>query len=202
MKEPKPKFCLICGDQFNPLKSTDKVCSRQCGYVLLGQKEIDKKVKAMKAKLKEDNVFKNLQIKINKIVRLIDRGHPCISSGKPYGKYTVHAGHFHGTQAHPAIRYNLLNIYAQADFDNTYKSGNYVAYYKNLWSTFGEDVADEISDLPLKYKTLKLSKPEAKEACLKANQIIKALESIDRMFTTKERISVRKEFNKTLGIYK
>lgn len=198
----KPRFCKQCGSQFQPFKSTDKWCSSQCFYVWTGQQEIDKKVKGMKKKLREGNIYKSLQTRINKIVRLIDRGHPCISSGRPYGTYTPHGGHLNSVGAHPSLRYNLLNIWAQSDEQNVYKSGNQLGYIDGLLQSFGGAITQQILDLPKTYPTLKLSKLEAKEAFNKAGLIIKALESREVYFTTEERISVRREFNQTLGIYK
>lgn len=202
MKEIKPKFCKVCKDQFQPYKSTDRFCSNQCAHVYVGQVEIDKRVKKMKESIKFDNAHKTLQELVNKIVRLLDKGHPCITSNKPFGQYTVHAGHFYSVGAYPALRYNLLNIYAQSDSENTHKSGNGVVYGVRLKEVFGSDIRDEIEGLAAKYPSLHLSKLEASEKCKTARNIIKGLESMEALISTEMRITLRKRLNESLGIYK
>jgi len=202
MKQLKPKFCKNCLDQFQPYKSTDKWCSPQCYYVWVGNQEINKKVKQMKVSIKFDNSFSTLQTLVNKIVRLIDRGHPCISSGTPYGKYQVDAGHFYSVGSNPTLRYNLLNIFAQSRSDNDRKGGKGSNYGLSLKQTFGDEVRDEIESLPAKYPRLNLSKMEAWEACKRARNVIKALEQTEVIFTNEMRITMRKRINESLGIYK
>jgi len=202
MKQLKPKFCKNCLDQFQPHKSTDKLCSFQCSVAYKEKQEIEERFKKAKQSIKYDNAKKTLQELVNKIVRLIDRGHSCITSGKAYGAYTVHAGHFYSVGAYPALRYNLLNIYAQADFENTYKGGNGVIYSIRLKDTFGESIKAEIDGLIEKYPTLKISNMEAWESCKRARNVIKALEQTEVIFTNEMRITMRKRINESLGIYK
>jgi hypothetical protein len=181
------KKCKQCGKEFTAYNSLQKVCSYQCSIAYEELHEIKKRFDKAKQAVKYDNAKKTLQDLINKIVRLLDRGHDCITSSKKYGTYNVHAGHFYSVGAHPELRYNLLNIYAQADFENTYKGGNGVIYSLRLKEVFGEDVANEIIDLPLKFKSLKIHHIEAFEACKKARKIIKALDSIEVPITTEMR---------------
>ncbi len=202
MKQLKPKFCRNCLDQFQPYKSTDTLCSFQCSVAYKEKQEIEERFKKAKQSIKYDNAKKTLQELVNKIVRLIDRGHNCITSNKAYGSYTVHAGHFYSVGAYPSLRYNLLNIYAQADYENTYNSGNGVIYSIRLKDVFGEEIKAEIDGLIQKYPTLKLSNMEAWEACKRARNIIKGLESVETIFTNEMRITMRKRLNESLGIYK
>lgn len=198
----KSKNCKVCGRSFYPFNTIDKTCSFVCFTALKEQDEIEDRFQKIKKSIKFDSAPKTLQELINKIVRLIDKGHPCISSGKPYGNYTPHAGHFFSTGAYPSLRYNLLNIYAQSDYENTYKSGNGTIYGLRLKDVFGQDIRDEIEGLIKKYPVLKLSKIEAHEKCATARNIIKALESMECPISTEMRISLRKRFNESLGIYK
>lgn len=198
----KIKKCKICQRDFTPYKSTDKVCSYLCSVKLAEQVEIEKKFKVLKMNVQLENSKERLQDLINKIVRLIDRGHPCISSGTPYGKYLVDAGHFYSVGSNPTLRYNLLNIFAQSRSDNDRKGGKGSNYGLSLKETFGADVRDEIESLPAKYKSIHLTNEEANEACKKARQMIKALESIDTVLSTDNRILLRKKLNEDLGIYK
>lgn len=196
------KKCAVCQNEFTKYKSTDKVCSLRCHYVYVGQKEIDNKVMGYKKRIQQENMFKTLQDLINKIVRLIDRGHECISSGTAYGKYQVDAGHYFSVGSNASLRYNLLNIFAQSRSDNDRKGGKGSNYGLRLKEVFGSDVRDEIEGLVSKYPLLKLTKEEAYEACKKARIIIKGLESVDNKFSTEMRISLRKRLNLELGIYK
>lgn len=198
----KPKTCKVCKREFSPFKTTDKTCSYVCFQALKEMDEIEVRFQKIKQSVKYDNSHSTLQVLVNKIVRIIDRGHPCITSGKSFGQYTPHAGHFYSVGAYPALRYNLLNIYAQSDYENTYNSGNGVVYGLRLKEVFGPEVRDEIESLIHKYPTIRLSKVEAHEKCKSARNIIKGLESMICPISTKMRISLRKKLNESLGIYK
>ncbi len=141
---------------------------------------------------------------INKIVRLIDYGHPDISSGKPYGQYTVHAGHFISKGGNETLRFNLLNIWAQADFDNTYGGGNVTDYRANLIKTFGQELMDEIDGLKAKYPRIGFNKIDLMCSLTVARRIVLRLEKereLGRIYTTEERVSLRKKFNEEIAIY-
>jgi len=147
----KSKKCIICGREFQPMKIT-KVCNYVCALkyneqkVVLKQQKADKElIRAFKTNIKTLAEYKkDLQTNINKIVRLLDKGHPCISSGR--SNYTVHAGHFYSVGANENLRFNLLNIWAQSDSDNTHKSGNELMFRKGLISTFGIELINEIDN--------------------------------------------------------
>lgn len=202
MKVSKSRPCAVCGTPFTRFNTIDKVCSYLCQNALKEQNEIEARYQKAKQSIKFDNSHSTLQELINKIVRLIDRGHSCISSGKPFGQYTTHAGHFYSVGAYPALRYNLLNIFAQSSYENTHKSGNGVVYGVRLKEVFGVEVRDEIEGLVSKYPTLKLSKMDAHEKCKLARNMIKGLESMEAPISTEMRISLRKRLNESLGIYK
>ncbi len=197
MKQPKDKKCGYkpCVLMFKQFKSTDKYCSIQCKIKDIAEKEINDKVKRFKENINSENVFKYLQDEINKIVRLIDRGHECISSGYKYGTYMVAAGHYFSVGSNKSLRYNLLNIYAQSFSDNDRKGGKGSNYGLRLKEVFGADVRDEIEGLVKKYPYLGLRKEEAKTALAICRQIVRELESIDIIFSTEYRIEVRKKLN-------
>ncbi len=109
-------------------------------------------------KLKNKSDFeKDLEKEINHIVRLIDKGQECISSGVK--NYQVNAGHLYSVGSFPALRFNLLNIYNQSVQDNMHKAGNGVIYKERIKEVFGQDVSEEIEGLKAKYKLLDLSIP-------------------------------------------
>jgi len=203
----KLRICAYskCEEKFKPMRLGQIVCSPDCAYKYHSEKEIKHRHKALKKKVREESttVFETLQDLINTIVRFIDKGHPDITGNRPYGAYRVAAGHLWSRGAHPKLRYNLLNIFAQDWNDNSYKGGMEAQYLVNLGETFGLEIKKEIEGLPLKYKDKpKLTKLEAKEKCKIAGQIIKELKQYEPMFSTEARIEVRRKLNERLGIYK
>lgn len=148
------------------------------------------------------NVKKLLEAKINKIVRFIDNGHPCISSGVHFGGYTVAAGHYYSVGSNPSLRYNLLNIYGQSFSDNSHGGGKGSDYGSNLIKLFGLEVFEEINSLPERYKSMHFSLDELLKANKECTQIIKELSSTNLNWSTEERITARRELNKRIGLYK
>lgn len=215
-KNLKPKKCKWCKNSFTPYTSLSQCCGIKCSLAynnekkrikdakmreVLTEEQINERVKSFKKNIYEVSVFNYLQQEINKIVRLIDMGHPCISSGLPYGKYHPNAGHYFGVGAHPALRYNLLNIFNQSKKDNDELGGKGSTYGLGLKNTFGEDVRNEIEDLVAKYPTLHLSPLEAKEKLSIARKIAKELFVMGVYYTTRDRIDLRKRLNERIGLY-
>lgn len=209
--------CPICKQKYEPKYSSIEPCgSYECRLVLYerankklkakAEKERKEKEKAerllkkqMRESLKTKSDYeKDLQTEINQIVKYIDHTHPCISSYKSTGKRN--AGHYYATTSQPAIRFHLFNIYNQSEYDNTYKSGNPIGYREGILSTFGKDHLEYVEELK-NHPPLKLSIPELKEAIQKARIIVKELKTEDRVYSTQERLSLRREFNARIGIY-
>jgi hypothetical protein len=184
---------------------SQKACERKKRNLAKAEKEQRKKDKETREKLKTLSEWKHdLEVEINTIVRLIDKGHECISKGIP--KYVVNAGHYMSVGSFPALRYNLLNIYAQSVHDNKERGGNNLAYRIRLGEVFGEDILEEIESLRGKYPILDISIPEIKEVLPVVRKIVRELkkqtEDLEKPFTTEERILIRRELNKRIGIYK
>jgi hypothetical protein len=206
---------------FQPVRPLMIVCSPLCASKYAEAKgkkkeerekliqEIDDKLwKIRKKEIKEEikpkkEYEKILEGEINTIVRLIDRGHPCISSGAD--KYIVNAGHLRSVKAFPELRYNLMNIFAQRVHDNQYIGGNPIEYREGLKKTFGYEIYEEIECLPAKFKYLDLTIPELKEKIKLARKIVRELkketEGEVKPFTVEQRIEKRRELNKRLNIY-
>ena len=227
MIKRKPKPCLICSKPV--YKVGAKVCSVNCSleYNLRNpdkvknfveelkkkrereqkrieareKKELEAKFKTLKATVKKKSDKDTLQTLINTIVRLIDYGSDCITSGAKFGAYTVNAGHYFSIGSNASLRYNLLNIFNQSQNDNTHKGGRGSNYGLRLKEVFGEDVRDEIEGLVAKYPYIGLSKVEIKEKCAIARQIIKELGTDRPTLTPEQRIEMRRKYNKILGIY-
>lgn len=208
--------CLNCKDKFVAKRFLQKHCEKEecvdasVKYAMekskaLNEKKIKddwkKEKKEIKEKIKTLTDWNNeLQKEINLIVRLIDHGHPCMSSQRPLGK-SFDAGHIYSRGGNPQIRFHLFNIFAQSVHDNQWKSGNQLEFVDGIEKTFGTELKDyclSLKGLP----ELRLSKEEISEKISTARGIVKWLRLQDREFTTQERISLRHKFQEQLGIHK
>lgn len=206
----KAKKCKVCKTSFEPIKPLQQVCNPACAIELYNQvkakSEKKEKVKIRK-ELRESaktisNYRKDLQIIINKIIRTIDEGHNCISSGRKY-KTNDQAGHYYSVGAYPHLRFNLHNIYSQSVADNLYKSGNPIGFTQGLIRDFGEDWIKLVTKLPQEYRELKLDKTDIKEAIIQAKEFLKIVEESkgDSKFMPSQRIYLRYIGNLSIGIY-
>lgn len=204
--------CKECKEKFEPKTFLQKFCMEKetCITAFLEfkkEKEEEQRKKKWRKEKKEikqklethTDLQKKLQKEINTIVRLIDKGHPCISSGRPLGK-NYDAGHLYTTKAHPTLRFHLFNIFAQSVHDNQHKGGNELEYFLRLEEVFNKDLQDNILRLK-QIPALHLTKDELREKTAIARGIVKWLKLQDRQFTHEERISLRIRFNQELGIY-
>lgn len=151
-------------------------------------------------KLKTLSDWKNdLQADINLIARLIDKGQPCIATGKYEGKMA--GGHFIAVGANQTIRFNLLNIHIQSFHSNSWKGGDNHRYREGVKKVYGQAVLDEMEALQ-STPVIKLTVDEIREKISIAKQIVKELKAADETYTPQERIELRKKINERLGIYK
>lgn len=203
MKSRKCKICSIIFDKKYPLQF---VCSPKCAAEY-GKRSVEKKSKStwseekkiIKDKLKKLGDWKkDLQVEINTIVRLIDKGHPCISSNSLNGK--MNAGHYVGVKAHDSIRYNLHNIHIQSEYSNSYLSGDTLRYQDGLRKVYGNDYFERVESLratPL----IKLSINDIIEKIATCREIVRELKKVDLTYPAKIRIELRESLNKRIGIY-
>lgn len=202
LKKPKLKKCPVCKEKKQPFPGT--VCSYECSIKYMEakkQKAWTKEKSERRDKLKTHSDWsRELQIEINTIVRLIDKGSVCISSLRPLNdKYD--AGHRYSVGAFPNLRYNLLGIHAQSVHDNQYKSGNPDGYDNGLKELYGAEYLAEVYGLKEKYPVLKLTIPELIEAKARAKKIVRSLRLANTTYGPKIRILLRKKYNAKLGIY-
>ncbi|WP_034752986.1 recombination protein NinG [Chryseobacterium daeguense] len=168
MKEIKPKKCAVCGEEFIPFRTTQKVCSTTCA-ISFGKSNIqkqearawqkEKKVRKEKLKTHKD-WLQDLQKVFNEFIRERDKGLPCISCGcKIEGN--GHASHFFSVGSHPNLRFNENNVHVSCVECNLHKHGNLAEYSIRLPKRIGLEL---YSNLVLhKNLALKLSVPEIKE---------------------------------------
>ncbi len=134
--------CRICKDKFEPKYFLQKTCFEPSCILeyknKVKAKEWKQEKKVLKEKLKtySDHV-KELQVIVNKYVRLRDKDKGCISCGTPLtGKYD--AGHYYSCGSYPELRFNEDNIHGQCVHCNQWKHGNLIEYTKRLPLRIGE----------------------------------------------------------------
>jgi len=201
--------CKKCKCDFEPRYFLQKYCleTTECitAHKDYAKLEMDKGWRKRKTVIKNSlkthsDWSKELQIEINTIVRLIDKGSVCVSSLKPLNdKYD--AGHRFSCSAWPSLRFHLNNIHAQSVNQNQYLSGNPDGYDHGLSCLYGESYLNEVHELRTKYPELKLSIPELTAAKARAKKIVKELKTIDLIYPPEVRILLRIKYNERLKIY-
>lgn len=207
MKLNKRK-CKVCKTEFQKERPLQMCCSYECAISHVKEQTRIKKAKEWSAKKKEwkDEVTpigklkSALQKEINTLIRLIDYGHPCISSGRYESK--MEAGHYFTAGGHPEIRFNLMNIYLQSYSDNHHKSGNITGYRLGIKETFGIEIMKEIDGLPLVYQNHKITRLEVIRATEVTRSIIRRHKEAypNEIMSAKKRIELRRNYQKEIRI--
>ena len=204
------KKCKSCGKQFEPSNTIQAVCGLKCALKVSAAKTKQKATekKQLNLKLKESlktlgEFKKDLQIEVNKIVRLIDEKCNCISCDIDYGHFQ--AGHYRSVGGWDNLRFNLHNNFRQCAQCNNPKSGNLVYYREGVVKLFGDSQMAFMDDLNVIYPSLKLNKDELAERTKIAKKAVKELIELNRAVklprTPDERIILRTKYNKMLDIY-
>jgi len=149
---PEVKRCSYCKVKKEIEINTPiyRFCSFDCASGMTKDIQIkqNKKAKAFNRetrRLKETIKSKTkwldeLQVLVNRYVRLRDANDGCISCDKPYnwqGQY--HAGHFFSRGHSSSLRFNLWNIHRQCSVCNNHLSGNIGEYMPRLIKKIGVD---------------------------------------------------------------
>lgn len=199
----KPKKCKVGGEQFTPIRFGQPTCFEHAGEWLMNEKirKIKKKNARAKVGMRTYSDWQELlQPEVNLIARLIDYGQPCISCNSYTGK--LNGGHYHSQGGNAMIRFNLHNIFLQNFVCNHHKSANISGYNKGLISMYGKEYKEYVEfKLVREYKSVKPSIPELQEAIKTARAIVKRMKADPEIRTPKERIQLRAELNKEIGIY-
>ncbi|EEJ0468921.1 recombination protein NinG [Salmonella enterica] len=150
MKPRKPRICKVCGSEFVPYRSYQKVCGGQCALVMVRREQEKKKAKEEADKLKvrrqalkpRSYWIKQAQSAVNQYIRERDRDKPCVSCGT-YTTAQWDAGHYRTIAAAPQLRFDERNIHKQCVVCNQHKSGNLIPYRAELIRRIGS-IAVEI----------------------------------------------------------
>lgn len=206
--------CEICKTPFTPFRPFQVVCSWGCS-IELGklkvaakvQKQKDKVWRVEKAVRKEkimtvSDYEKLLETEINAIVRLVDAGLNCISCPPDTPIKKIFAGHFRSVKSNPSIRFNLHNEARQCFSCNGKGGGKPIQYLEGLERDYGKEYADYVHyELTRIYKYMNWKIDDLKGWIVIAREIKKELIKLDLTYSPKERINLRNEFNKKIGIY-
>ena len=204
--------CKHCKVKFDVKWFNQKYCMQndECisASIEFAKGEVEKaKAKAWKQRkvglendTKKHPAYKNdLQILINEIARLIDKGQPCIATGATTGK--MNAGHYVAVSANDTIRFNLHNIHIQSEHSNSHKAGDTLRYQDGIKRIYGDDYLEMMNNLR-KTPLIKLSVNDIKEKIVIAKGIVKRLKQMDKIYLASQRENIRDILNKELGIYK
>lgn len=159
------------------------------------RKENDKKTKIQKDKLKNWSV--ELQKKVNLIVRLIDKGLPCLATQRIAKKYD--AGHVFARGGNQTIRFNLHNIHRQSAQSNHFQNDDGLLR-EGVVREYGQDYMTFISELR-RTPQLKYNNNDYHNFYKKASEIALKLKKEDKEYLPWERLLKRDIINADLGIY-
>lgn len=213
MKKVSKRTCKnkFCKEKFTPVNDGQVVHQYSCGIEYAKQlrekkekqegKDRRKNIKVMKEEIMSYSKWQaRLQPEINLIARLIDYGQPCISCNKYTGK--LNGGHYHSQGGNAMIRFNLHNIFLQNFFCNHHKSANIKGFNKGLVEMYGTEYKEYVEfTLVREYRSVKPSIPELQDAIKISRAIVRRLKADPEIRTSKERMKLRAELNKEIGIY-
>lgn len=162
------KKCKICNKEFEPYRSTQKVCSFECAIELSNsetQRNFKKKVAFERKKFNYENLTlsdwkKKVQTVFNKFIRLRDINKGCVSCGVSLQNRKFDAGHFYPS-TYEGLRFNEFNVHGQCVPCNREKHGNIHEYRKRILTRITQEDLDWL-DANRNIK-LKLSKNELED---------------------------------------
>ena len=161
------------------------------------EREKRREVIEAKKKIKTKSQWeRQLQGKINEIVRLIDFDKGCISCEHGWTDLWTrqrHAGHRWSRGAYPELKFNLFNEFTQCSVCNNFLSGNETEYDKGLIKHYGNEMYQKVMELSENTKPLKLTIEDIQDKITIANEILREIKS-GKDYT-------REEINSKLNIY-
>jgi hypothetical protein len=200
----KQSICKICNGSYEKKRPLQKCCSPKCAYesVMISKEKTQAKNNAILEEAREttSDLRHKLQTEINKLIRAIDYGQPCISCGVL--KQHMEAGHFWHKSKNSASEctFHLWNLSSQCKYCNRFQNGNLSKYGQGIEKIYGEEIYNLLHDLPTMYRGLNWSKDELKEFIRVAKLINKSMPK-QEVYTTEKRIELRSKFNNQLNIY-
>lgn len=176
-----------------------KWLSKQTAYKIKKnkkEKEKEERKELIEAKALIKDWSKELQDVVNKIVRYIDNGLPCLARNQ---RGQMHAGHVYARGGNQTIKYNLHNIHRQCAQSNHFQNDD-GKLREGLINEYGQSYMDFISELR-RTPAMNYNNVEYRDLTYKAKSIYKELSKKERVFSKSERIEMRNRINLELGIY-
>lgn len=188
-KKLKPKKCKVCGEDFTPYRSTQKVCSPahaiEYGIRQTAKRE-QKKVKEYKKELRAEKreakeKLKTYSQRVNEVkvifqryIRIRDAKLPCISCGAVTSS-VWDAGHYKKAELYSGVIFNELNTNKQCGKCNRYLGGNELNYRVGLINKIGIERVLELEKLAESTRVKKYSDLELLEIRTRFAHKIKSL---------------------------
>jgi hypothetical protein len=138
-----------------------------------------------------------LQEEVNTIVKLIDKGLPCLA--RNYYPGQIHAGHVFARGGNSTIKFNLHNIHRQSAQSNKWQNDDGLLR-EGIEKEYGKEYMEFISQLR-RTPELKYTHEEYKELIVRARKLVTEYQARNRTYSKAERIEHRNRVNALLGIY-
>ena len=166
----KKKVCVECKSEFEPSKTTQKVCSVSCS-ISYAKKQSEKKAakewNETKKIWKEKNKSRSQKIQeVRKVfhawIRKRDDCLPCISCGN-ISPSMWDAGHYLKAEVYTGLIFNEHNTNKQCSKCNRFLDGNEANYRIGLVKKIGEAAVLELESIKDSMRKYKWSDEELKE---------------------------------------
>lgn len=92
---------------------------------------------------------KELEVIVNKYIRLRDNGKPCVSCGE---FKTLQAGHYYAVQGYDSLRFDPDNIHGECAGCNCFNESHLILYSKNIVGRIGQERLDALDERAADYK--------------------------------------------------
>lgn len=166
----KKKVCVECKSEFEPSKTTQKVCSIKCSISYAknqSEKKAAKEWTKTKREWKEKNKSKSQKIQdvrkpFQMWIRMRDKDQPCISCGT-YNSDIWDGGHYSKAEVYTGMIFNENNCHKQCRKCNKYLDGNESNYRIGLVKRIGEDAVIEIENIRDSLRVYEWSDEELKK---------------------------------------
>lgn len=172
VKQIKLKKCKCCGNDFQPFRSTQKVCGYPCASILIKREQKQKyaKQQALEHKLMKlkftakHKTLSEYEAEAKKAfqrwIRERDKDCNCISCGSPTSKPFWDGGHFKKAELFSGVIFNEENCHKQCRKCNYFLNGNELAYRERLVIKIGAERVEALENLANETRMHKYTRDE------------------------------------------
>lgn len=159
-KRPKLRSCKQCGNSFMPMNSLQPVCSPACALKFNSEKEVEKRVKEMRAESKKLSFYEDMARKIFQTwVRKRDEHLPCISCGKIHAQQWD-GSHYLKAEIYSGVIFHPMNCNKACSYCNLHLEGNLIPYRVGLIKKYGEASVLELENKANETRQYKFTRDE------------------------------------------